>query len=286
MTPEEIKQRMDEMDTKLRAELARHGFKPDEIERQLDRSIPDDVKQAEREKILARHFVEQVNDPSTGLMDAIISRAADQLEKELEPELLAKRKRERRTKLIVGGVVGAAAIGLGVWYVALRDTRTSCEKLVGPVAELEKLTGEQLAMNSGHETKYSCYQYVDRRGHAGGFVVNIDTERGNLDYERQRLAARKFTEQKTFATDVGEAVLFVAGDDTKVSTEQLQADIYSRVGKTSDPTGAALAALPPAQHVALLRAPSGTMIRLSMDREVFTVDKAMTYAREVAKRAK
>ena len=284
MDPDEIKQRIDEADAKLRAKLAELGFTPEEIERQLDRAIPDEQKKAEREKVLARKFVAELNDPSSGLLDKIIDRAAGELETKLAAEEAARRK--RRVNLIVGAAIAAAVIGIGVWYFALRDTRTSCEKLVGPLAELEQLTGTKLEMRSGHETDYSCYQYVDRAGHAGGFTVWVETARGDaFDAWMANEANRKFADKTTFVTALGEVTLFIAGDASNISSEELLADAQANVGKTNDPMGAALAKLPPSQHVALLRMANKTL-KVSLDRELFSVDKAKSYVTSVAQRAR
>jgi hypothetical protein len=241
------------------------------------------VKKAEREEVLTKKFADDLEDPKSGLMDALMAKV-DEGARARIAELEAE-DRARRMKRFGLAAAGVLVVALGIWYFALRDTRTSCEKLVGPIGELSKLTGVELSMNSGHETKYSCYQYVDRKGRAGGFVVNIDTGNGTIASESRELASRKFTEKKTLQTPLGEAVMFVAGDTTPVSQDALQADIMSRVGKSADPTGDALNALPPSQHVVLMEK-NRTLIRLSMDREVFTVDKAIEYANAVAKRAK
>jgi len=288
MNPDEIKQKMEEVDAKMRTKLAELGFTPDEIERQLDRSVPEDVKKAEREKVLQRKFAEELNDPNSGLMDAIVARAADEAERRI-PELKAEAERERRAKrmkIAIGAGVGLAAVAVAVWFFAIRDARSACEKLVGPIAELEKLTGIELEMRSGYEGKYSCYQYVDREGRAGGFVVNLETNDGSgLDYWKTSEEARKFVGKETLQVATGDAFLFIAGDTPDVSPDDLLKRAEANVGRTSDPMGAALANLPPSQHVALIPG-RGKGIKLSLDRTVFSVDKAKAYVQAVAQRAK
>lgn len=282
MTPEEIKQKLDEADAKLRTKLAELGFTPEQIERQLDRAVPEEIKKAEREQVLAKKFADELNDPSSGLMDAIIARAAHDLEKRLPPPPPKRSK----LPLIAGGVAAIAIAGVAVWYFALRDTTSSCAKLVGPLAELEALAGAQLEMRSGYENEYSCYQYVDRRGKAGGIMVNLETSRGELlTLWRNDEQRRKYADTVTFSTALGEAILFVAGESKQVSPEQLLADAQSRVGRSSDPMGAALADLPPSQHVVLVQG-KGETIKIVLDREAFTVDEAKTYVSGVAARAK
>jgi hypothetical protein len=186
---------------------------------------------------------------------------------------------------IIGGAAAIAVAGIAIWYFALRDTRTSCEKLVGPVEDLEKLLGIELEMRSGYETKYSCYQYVDRAGRAGGYIVNLETNRGNVQSALAKHGARTFADKATFTTALGEATLFIAGDAKAPSSEELLADAQSHVGRASDPMGAALSKLPPSQHVALL-AMGATVLEVAMDRETFTVDKAKAFVSAVAARAK
>ena len=159
---------------------------------------------------------------------------------------------------------------------------------MGPIAELEQLTGAQLEMRSGYESKYRCYQYVDRRGRAGGSVVAIETSGFEAFAVWMRdESARKFIGHETFSTGFGNAELYVAGESPKVSPEEMLADAQSRVGKTPDPMGAVLANLPPSQHVVLFTAgTSRDSIKLSLDRELFTVEKAKAYAASVAKRAR
>jgi hypothetical protein len=282
MDADEIKQRLDEVDTKLRAKLAELGFTPAEIERQLDRSIPDEEKQAERDKVLARKFESELADPNSGLMEAILARAIDDFEKHLPPPP----KPRSKLPLIAGIAAAVIVAGVAVWYFALRDTTSSCAKLVGPLAEIEKLTGVPLEMRSGYESKYSCYQYVDRRGKAGGSVVNIETTDGKLLATwRDEEARRKFADKTTFPTALGEATLFIAGDAKQPSPEEMLADARSRVGQTKDPMGAVLGNLPPAQHVALFEGRDKTF-KVVLDRELFTVDNAKTFVIAVAARAK
>lgn len=281
MEPDDIKAKLAEVDAKMRSKMAELGFTPAEIDRQMDRSIPEDVKKVEREEILARKFANDLADPNSGLMDAIIGKVAGDLEAKLAPP-----PRKSKVPLIIGAVVAVAAIGIAVWYVALRDTTSSCQKLVGPIAELEQLVGTQLEMRSGYESKYSCYQYVDRRGKAGGSVVNIETSNGTtIQSALVGVAGRGFIETQTFQTALGEATLFVAGESKAPSPEEMLADAQSRVGKTSDPMGAVLASLPPSQHVALMQG-KDKVIKIQLDRELFSVDKAKTFVTAVAQRAK
>jgi hypothetical protein len=286
MDPEEIKRRMDEMDAQLRVELAKVGFKPDEIERQLDRSIPDDVKKAEREKILARHFVEQVNDPRTGLMDKIVDQAITEAEKDfpgIRDEMNQAEKRAQRKKLLITAGIGLVLAGVAVWYFALRDTRSDCMKAVGPIDVLEKLTGTKVGKPYDYDGKYHCSYTVNQA--SGNQLATIEIHSDDYGFEKSYLDNDKFTDKQPLQTAAGEATLYVAGDMTKVSTDQLTADIYSRVGKSRDPTGDALAALPPSSHVVLIKRGRGA-VKISMNHELFTVEKAIEYAKQVATRLK
>jgi hypothetical protein len=284
MDADEIKQRMEEMDAKLRVELARLGFKPDEIERQLDTNVPDEQKQAERQQILERHFVEQVNDPKSGMMDQIINRVIEQAEREhpgIREEMAKAERRARLKKIAIGAAIGAVLVGVGVWYFVLRDRRSECEKIVGPIAELEKLAGGRLDKPRSYDSKYSCHITIDKDHHQ---AISIDIESVyGWSWHKSYLEGEKFTDKQPLQTDAEEALVFVAGDMTKVSTDQLTADIYSRVGKSADPTGDALGALPPASHVVLLRRGKDA-IKISMDHELFTVEKTIAYGKQVATR--
>ena len=70
---DDLQNRLDEVDRTIKAKLAELGFTPDEIQRQMDRSIPEELKQAERNQILASKLAADLRDPSTGLMDRVIA---------------------------------------------------------------------------------------------------------------------------------------------------------------------------------------------------------------------
>lgn len=136
-----------------------------------------------------------------------------------------------------------------------------CEKLVGTLAELEKLTGLALEMQSGNDARHGCYQYVGRKATVGKLVVDIEANRASFDDAVEQHSKRAFTDREL----VGEALLFVAGDPTAVATGG------------ADP--------PPVQHVALLRA-GDTTVKVMLDREAFTVDQAKSYVEAIAARAR
>jgi hypothetical protein len=291
MTPDEIKARLDEADTKIAAKLAELGFSPEEIQRQLDPAVPEAIKNGERQTVLARKFQQDLNDPKSGLLDAVLAQAASDLEKRL-PEIQAKveaERRERHMRLVYAGVAAAALAGIAVWYFLIRDTRTSCEKLVGPLAEIEKATGTKVVGDHGHEVGDLCYKYINERGQIGHYIVHIDTDRRtSYPSKLHALERGKYVDTVKFDTPSGPAVLFVAGDAKEISTEELQADVMRRaaVGRRGgDPMGEALANLPPAQHAIVFTAGSRA-IRIDLDRKVWTVDAAKAYAAAVAARAK
>jgi hypothetical protein len=241
--------------------------------------------------VLARKFQQDLNDPKSGLLDAVLSRAAADLEQRL-PEIqaqVAAERRERRMKLVFGGVVALGLAGIAVWYFVLRDTRTSCEKLVGPLAEIEKLTGTKVVGDHGYEVGELCYKYVNERGQIGHYIVHIDTDRrANFPYKLQALQRGKYVDTVKFDGPSGPAVLFVAGDAKEISTEELQADVMRRaaVGRRGgDPMGEALANLPPAQHAIVFTAGS-RVVQLDLDRKVWSIEAAKAYAASVAARAK
>jgi hypothetical protein len=193
----------------------------------------------------------------------------------------------QRTKRLIQAGVALALVGVAIWYFVLRDGRSGCEKLVGPIDELEKVTGKALKTGYSYSGKYSCTQTVEEKARVGGYVVQIETQTtGDVESEARREKAHAYADRSIFSTARGDTYLFVAGDAKSPSTEELQREAEKRVGRSQDPIGDVLSGLPPAQHVVLMRDGEGGMINIRLAREMFTVEQAKAYAIAVAGRAK
>jgi hypothetical protein len=115
VTPDEIKQRMVELDAELASKLRGMGFSDAEVHRVLDSDLPAAQRDTEIKDILAREFMREAARPGSPIMDEVIRRVEHQLP-QIEAELVAKRTRRRR--LAVGVVVGAVAIGVAIYLAA------------------------------------------------------------------------------------------------------------------------------------------------------------------------
>src|ERR1043166_8687998 len=116
-------------------------------------------------------------------------------------------------------------------------------------------------------------------------IALIEVVHGSVDSEEDRLGEKHFVDTQTVPTALGDAVLFVAGDAPEVSEKEILANVRRQVGRTRDPMGAARAALPPSQHVAIMNL-DGKLLRVSLSRKMFTPEQARTYTIAVARRAR
>ena len=159
-----------------------------------------------------------------------------------------------KRQLLIGGAIAAAALAGGLYYFVLRDARSPCQRYVGDLAELEKLTGKQLTPQYSYAGKYHCSETIGfRSGDRNTTVVSIEvTDARDLTSTRARYERDAFVKTIPLAIS-STAVLFVAGTDVvQPSPDQLLSEARRHVGQGSrDGIGDALAALPPSKHVAL-----------------------------------
>ena len=193
---------------------------------------------------------------------------------------------DRTKRLIQAGVV-LAMVGVALWYFVLRDARSACEKLVGPVDELEKVTGKALKKGYSYDGKYSCTQTVEEKARVGGYVVQLETQtREDVESAARSEKQHAYADRAIFSTARGDTYLFIAGDAKGPSAEELQREAEKRVGRSRDPIGDVLSGLPPSQHVVLMRDGDGGVINIRLAREMFNAEQAKAYAIAVAERAK
>lgn len=285
MDAREIKARLDAVDAELTTKLRELGFTEDEIKRQLDTSIPQETRKAEAEQIMARKFVADLNDPSSGLMDQVVERVIEQAEAEfpgIKAEMEADKKRRRRNQLVMAGVA-VAAIGAGVWYFAIRDARSQCEKIVGSLADLGAQTNKTLKKGLDFKSDRGCELMVDDDPFHGT-VIHIEV-RNNHYYDQQRRDLDRGGYARSEKLDAGNGWLFVAEKQRERSAEELMADAQSRVGRSRDPIGDALSAGGPSQHIALFEF-GARMAIVKLSNRTFTPELARSVALDMAKRAK
>jgi hypothetical protein len=193
----------------------------------------------------------------------------------------------QRTKRLIQAAVVLALVGVAVGYFVLRDARSACEKLIGPVDDLEKLTGKALKKGYSYDGKYSCTQTVEEKARVGGYVVQLEKPtQGDVESAARSEKQHAYVDRARFSTARGDTYLFVAGDAKGPSAEELQREAEKRVGQSRDPIGDVLSGLPPSQHVVLMRDGEGGVINIRLAREMFTAEQAKAYAIAVAERAK
>ncbi len=197
-----------------------------------------------------------------------------------------RKKKRRRQQLLVGAVTLVVVL-VGVWWIFLRNVPSRCVRLVGPITELEKLIDVELKLDYGYAGTSHCSQTVARRGVLGGnspiVTVNVE-DGGDVAGQLAQRRLEKFADHLTLSVATGEAHLFVAGEATKRTSEDLMADAERRVGRSRDPIGDVLGELPPEQHVVIFRY-SKNLATLRLHHGAFTVEQAKAYAAAVAQRA-
>lgn len=288
MDAKEIKARLDMVDQELAAKLRELGFTEDEIKRQLDNSIPQETRKAEAEEILSRKFVEDLKDPNSKLSQELVDRVIDEAETQypgIKAEMAkddADKKRRRKNQLVLAGVA-LVAIGVGVWYFAIRDARSDCEKITS-LAEMEQATGLKLKKGFDWSDKRKCEIAVDGVPFTGT-IARVEIVHDNRWYEQQRHSLEQDGYAKAERLDAANGWLFVAEKTRERSSEELMADAQSRVGKSRDPIGDALSAGGPSQHVVLFE--FGThMAIVHLSNRSFTPEQAKATGLAMAKRAK
>lgn len=197
----------------------------------------------------------------------------------------ARERARRRTQLLIGGAVGVAAIAAGVWYFALRDTRTACDKAIGSLADLETLLGEPASLEYRYDGKYSCSQTVTSRSAANRRTL-VDLRIEEHAYSSD-LDPAKFATVIPFEVITGGAKLYVAGNEPEPDPQALLDDAIRRSATTrrgGDPMGEALAALPETRHVAIAKV-GGRHLRIAFDRRI-TPDAAQAYTAAAIMRAR
>jgi len=263
VTPDEIRLRLAETDQRLVEALRGLGFTPEEIERQLDPNVPDEVKRAEREAALQRKLVADLNDPRSGVLDALLDKVATEVEGELE----AGRKARRRRR-ILGALLVVAIAGIAIWYFALRDTRSDCQRIVGTQHDIELVTGQNVDHTFHYSGKYACTLNLD--GDTTQSILEIDVEEHGYTTPPDEA---KFARVEPFGT----GKLYIAGNEKEQSPDELLAQAKKNAAAGShDAIGAALAASPQTRHVMIV--PVGARdLRITFDR-VVPLDRAKAYA--------
>ena len=237
---------MTELDAELAAKLRTMGFSETEVARVLDTKIPAEQRDAEIKDILAREFIKQANDPSSGVMDEVIRR--------VEAELVPPPPRKRRWPIAVVALGVAAAIAIDV--VATRKPAVNpCVVELGPIDRFGALAMVWLEDAHG-KTELSL-----RNSIGSDFAMM-----------KQIIEERRYASHETFRVGHHTVDFYVAGA-ARWSQQQLQDDIMQRVGRSHDPTGDALQAMPPAEHVALI-SHAGIVTELQLDGDVFPVTRA------------
>jgi hypothetical protein len=100
---------------------------------------------------------------------------------------------EGTRKLLIGAGIALAALAAGIYYFVLRDSRSECQRFVGDIAEIEKLTGKALALEYHYSGKYHCSQTVRARVDRNTTIVSIGVEDGReLQSTRDRLDSDGF----------------------------------------------------------------------------------------------
>lgn len=256
MTPDEIKQRMDELDAELAEKLRTMGFSDAEVARVLDNRIPAEQRDAEIKDILAREFIKQANDPRSGIMDEVIRR--------VEAELAVPPPRKRRWPIVVAAL-GAAVVGV-VLYMALRTKPVNA--CIAELGRLDRFGALKMGKPLGGA---SCWvSLADATGETKLSVRN--STRADVLMMKRVIEERAYAGHETFTAGRYTVDFYVAAGATW-SQDKLQDEIMHRVGRSRDPTGDALQAMPPAEHVALV-AHGDAVTELQLDGRTFPTDKA------------
>jgi len=286
LDPETIKAKLDEIDAQLARKLAELGFTREEAARQMDRSVPEAVRKAEAEQVLGRKFVQDLNDPRSGMMDRLLEHVTRDVESqlpEIESQLRADKARRRRNQIITAVVVLVLA-GAAIWFFALRDRRSLCNKLAEPVDELARLVGEPLRPSFSFAGKYHCSQSTDTVAAPESVItIEIDYQAG-FDTAHRQLDGGKFARSEQLPFGNATAVLYVADKaEHSPSPEELVARARARVGKSRDPMGEVLGELAPSEHT-LLFAFGDKVATVRLNNKRVTVEKARAVAAVLAQR--
>ncbi len=293
MTPEEMTARLASLDDQLGAKLRHLGFSEAELAAVMDRSTPEEQRRRLIDAALTRAAARQLADPSSPLHQATLDQTATRLTAlpEVEAGLARERRGRRRGWLLLVGVSVLAAGGVGAW-LALRPPNP-CVATLGPLAELERLAGHRLVADRpigpfGRSARCSLHVWAQDRDTGGPgnplvIVENDATPSGSLSDLRDDLERKAFARSEKLAL-ADEGWLYVAGDATATPpAEVLRRAVAGARQGARDPMGAALASLPPAHHVVLLRR-GEAVTTLKLERRVFTPELAKTVAAKLAPR--
>lgn len=247
MTAAEIKARLEAADPTIVATLRENGFTEAEILRQCDVSLPDAVRTAELEAVMARKFVADLKDPSSNLVQTAIADVMARLP-ELEKELAAQRAR-RRKRLALVAALALVIAGAGIWYFVLRDARSACTKIIGSLDDLGREIHTTLKPGLDMDDKRGCELMIDDEPFHGT-VIHIEVGDGRYyDQLRRSLDGAGFARSEKL--DIANGWLWIVDTATQRSSEEILADAKSRIGRSRDPMGDALAASGPTEHTAL-----------------------------------
>lgn len=208
MDAQNIKARLAAVDAQIADKLRGLGFTEDEIQRQLDNSIPSDVRKAEAEAILARKFATDLNDPQSGLMDQIIAQVvanAPQIEKQLAAERAA-----RRRKVLLGAGIAVIGAAIVLYLTVLRPASvTMCEQLATPVDEIGAILGKPLGAGTvvGEPDYCTLVLGADRES-----VVTIIVQSSRRFPEVRKIRdGQPFSRFDSVKVATGDALLYIEG---------------------------------------------------------------------------
>lgn len=254
--------------------LGAMGFSPDEIRAMTDTSGYADHRQSETAELVDARLAAAIPDPATR------GRFVHRFVADLEAQLFAAGARRNRRFVIALSIVLvlAAAIGVVVWLVRSRVV-DHCAALVD-VPQAEAIAGIPLETTFTYAGKYHCSRTLEARGARGRSIATIRVERPELAIDSTD--RDKYVDEQRFSVASGEAVLLVAGEAREVSSDELLASAQSRRGRSHDPMGAALAALPARHHRVRLRTADHVVV-LELDRTTFSVEQARRYAEVVGR---
>lgn len=213
MDATEIKAKLAEVDAQLAGKLRELGFTEDEIARQLDHSIPKETRKAEAEKILARKFTQDLNDPSSGLMAQVVAKAIADMEQAmpgLVKEMEEARARRRRN-IFIGVACGAVCVALVLYFVTRTPSVTKCEKLANPVDELGAIVGKKLTAGQVVDMGDYCTLVLGDDSKQSVITILVSSSR-NFPGVRSTRDGQPFSKRDMMKVATGDAFIYLQGD--------------------------------------------------------------------------